>query len=81
MAPPNEKWNALRQEFWELHSLENDDTITSNTPRSFPPDERPIPVEDIISHMDTYNPHGCYHYGGTLPLTPYGQVHTSCYHC
>ena len=33
-----------------------------------------IDTQELLQNMDTHNPNGCSHYGGSLPLMSYAQV-------
>mmetsp|Transcript_782 Transcript_782/g.1300 ORF Transcript_782/g.1300 Transcript_782/m.1300 type:complete len:105 (-) Transcript_782:152-466(-) len=63
--------NKIQSQFWKLYTELNED-ISCHSKAEY--DAEPVTVEEIISNMDTYNPYGCYYYGGCLPAGPYEQL-------
>lgn len=75
MIMSEENWERKKLEFWRLRATEGDkSTFSRDEMRRYDRDADSPSVVELSSYVDCYNPHGAYHYGGSLPLTPLQQV-------
>jgi hypothetical protein len=76
----SDSFQQLRDEFWRTHAIASvyDECYLDYQSRlaiySRDRSETRPTSSELASFVDEYNPHGAYHYGGSLPLTPLQQV-------